>query len=164
MGRVLRTALIGVIMVSTLMSAGYALAATYNGWMTGYAFGNLYGASGAPIVQTDFANHSPTYCSGDPAASWAWGTYIHTVSPNPIYLSNAKGQYWPVSDLDLWDNGDPYCTQGNYWVDIYFGRYTWTPGNCNCSGSPSGTCIYGTTDNCQDATNFGQHWSTYTSP
>jgi hypothetical protein len=152
-----------IVVAALMLPASRVLAANYNAWMTGYAFGNLYGASGAVVAQTDFANHSSTYCPSDPAASWPWGTYIYLVSnPSVIYLSNAKGQYWPVTAFDLWDKGDPQCQMGNYWVDIYFGRYTWTPSNCNCQNSPpNGCCVYGTTNNCQDAINFSSNWATY---
>jgi hypothetical protein len=152
-----------VLMVTiAFLSAVQVTAANYQGWMTGYAFGHVYGASGAVIMQTDFANHSPEYCPGDPAAYWPWGTYISLVSnPSVIYLSNAQGQYRPVTSFDLWDNGDPSCSMGNYWVDIYFGRYTIWPSYCDCPGSPPGSCVYGVKDSCEDAMNFGRHWATY---
>lgn len=154
---------IAIVMATLVLSTSPVLAANYSGWMTGYAFGNLHGASGRMVRQTDFANHSPICCPSDPAASWPWGTYIQLVSnPSVIYLSSASGYYYPVTSFDLWDNGDPQCSMGNYWVDIYFGRYTWTPSNCNCPGSPpNGACSYGYTNNCHDAIYFGQHWATY---
>lgn len=135
-------------------------ATTYNADMTGYAFFPLYGASGQPIIQTYFANHSPTYCPNDPAAVWSWGTRIDVSSPT-IRLSNAQGQYYTVSTFYLYDNGDKRCLEGNYWVDIYFGRYTPTTSNCNCPTTVPGVCVYGVTNNCSDATSFGWHWSTY---
>jgi len=76
MGRILNTTILknlslGVLVATIfLITPGAGLATNYNGWMTGYAFGNLYGSGGKPIVQTDFANHSPSYCPSDPAAYW----------------------------------------------------------------------------------------------
>lgn len=135
-------------------------ATNYNGWMTGYAFGNSTGSSGYPVVQRDFANHLPAYCPGDPASYWLWNSTIYVASPI-IYLSNSSGTYYRVTAFYLTDGGDLNCSQGNYWADIYFGRYTPTPSNCSCPGSPYGYCISGVRNNCQDAINFGRSWSTY---
>jgi len=139
-------------------------ASNVNGYMTGYAFGNQTGASGNVIVQQDFANHPYSTCPNDPAAWWAWGSRIDVSSPS-IYLKASNGNSYRQYVFYLEDDGDPTCSEGNYWADIYFGRFTPTPSSCNCTGSPSpGYCIKATPNNCTDAKNFSTHWSTYWGP
>lgn len=150
-----------------------ASAGTYTGYWTGYAMGNRYGASNYEIYQGDFANHPPSYwdpnlqryrgCPNDPAANWAWGTQIYLSSGVSMLDYNSLPQIYHY--FYLYDNGDPDCTQGNYWVDVYFGRYRRSSDSCNCPGSPSpGYCIVTTNNSCTAATNFGRSSKTYTGP
>lgn len=140
-----------------------------SGWFTGYAFGNATGASGNPVENGDFANHSPVNCPGDPAANWTWGSHIGFVTPSTIAEHNEWGSTTWYTGAYLEDAGDPSCSQGNYWADIYFGRHKKDTDPCDCPGSPSpGFCRNdqaGYTGNaCVDATNFGRVWATYWSP
>ncbi len=130
--------------------------------MTGYAIGNLYGASGYIVGQGDFANHSQAYCSADPSAYWAWGTEIDLVSPSSVTTYDGDGNPTARGYLFRYDTGDPSCVMPRYWVDVYFGRWaTWEEANsnppCCCSGSPCpGYCYDRYHSNCQDARNFGR--------
>jgi hypothetical protein len=151
------------IAVISAMSFGTAYAATYSGWWTGYAMGNRYGASGYEVYQGDFANHPPNKCPNDPAAFWAWGTQI-TLSAG-VAMQDQNGLPVIYHYFYLYDNGDPTCSQGNYWVDVYFGRYLFSGQSCNCPGSPSpGYCIVASTNSCTQAQNFGRSYKTYTKP
>jgi hypothetical protein len=156
-----------VAVICTLLLEVQSVVATqYNSIMTGYAFGNQNGASGLQVYQGDFANHPPTCLNSskhkDPSGSWSWNSAIHVSSPT-IYLNSSNGNRYQYTTFYLVDNGDLYCAQPDYWVDIYFGRYTQTISNCNCPGSPSpGYCIWGIPNNCTDATAFGRNSSTYT--
>lgn len=138
-----------------------ALAGTYTGPWTGYAWGNRYGASGAEVIIDDFANHPAGYC-GDPAANWVWGTDAFPQNPNNV-SSPAMYLTW----VQLEDSGDPGCYEPHYWADIYFGRYEKSSSeNCSCPGSPSpGYCeVQSFDDGCQDAINHGAPTYTYTGP
>jgi hypothetical protein len=140
-----------------------------SGNFTGYAMGNQNGSSGNQVYTGDFANHSPSYCPNDPAASWAYGSSISLVSPSSILEHSAGGANTYYSWLVLEDLGDLSCSEGNYWADVYFGRHKPSTDSCNCPGSPSpGYCEtdYGgyTGNACTDATNWGVVWVTYWTP
>lgn len=139
------------------------------GNFTGYAMGHQYGASGNEVFTGDFANHSPTYCPADPAAYWAYGSSINLVSPSTILEHSAGGANTYFAWLRLEDLGDFSCSEGNYWADVYFGRFKQSTDACNCPGSPSpGYCEndYGgyTGNSCTDATNWGVQSVTYWTP
>lgn len=126
------------------------------GDLTGYAMGNLIGGGQVEVVQGDFASHHPSYCPGDPAAWWPYGTWITTVGSVGPFHNGSNGTTYYTSNFYLYDVGDPNCLEGNYWADIYFGRYKLSYQACNCSGSPSGTCYNGVVNHCNDASNWGR--------
>ncbi len=139
----------------------------YAGWFTGYAMGNRYGGAGVELRQGHFANHYYRWCPNDPAAWWTWGTRIDTDSP--IRQSTQSGGSIYYSTFYLEDVGDPSCSMGNYWVDIYFGRWENRPPSdpnyCYCSGVPSpGFCYAASANSCSDAINFGRQYRGYTGP
>lgn len=162
-----------VILVVLMSMLGYAAFITpvqaghYTGWFTGYAMGNRYGGAGIEIRQGHFANHYYGWCPNDPAAWWTWGTRIDTDSS--IRQRNQSGGYVYYSTFYLEDVGDPSCSMGNYWVDIYFGRWenrsSSDPNYCRCSGVPSpGFCYVASANSCSDAVDFGRQWRGYTGP
>lgn len=157
--RIMIAVAVGVVVVATTLNAS-VYAGTYYGKFTGYAMGNQYGAAGVQVTQGDFANHWYIKCPNDPAAWWAYGAVINTPSIAMHYYDGSTIYY---STFYLEDIGDFTCSQGNYWVDIYFGRYRWPGGSCVCGGV-SGYCVNGYTNNCTDAVNFGYHYYTYTGP
>jgi hypothetical protein len=59
-GRKLALGLFLLVVAAGSLSAPLFVARglTYSGWSTGYAFGNLCGASGSVVVQGHYANHS----------------------------------------------------------------------------------------------------------
>jgi len=158
---------ISVTLVSVLVfiaaRATAAYAGQYTSQVTGYAFGNQNGSSGYTITQGDFANHGNA-CPNDPASSWSFGTTITMVNPSSIALYDENGTPTNFSNFGLWDTGDPGCSEPNYWVDIYFGRYQFSGCACDCPGSPSGLCIFRNHNNCQDALDFGSGNRTYNGP
>ena len=141
--------------------------------MTGYAFGKRKGAASIEIRQGHFANHpaGPKYCPNDPARNWAWGTRIQMVDPDHINLRNSHNEVTARAIFKLYDNGDLKCNKGNYWADIFFGRYRFSENpsvrpdeECFCSGSGSPPfCIKGSyfVHNCNNATSFGSYTKTY---
>lgn len=141
-----------------------AQAGSYYGKFTGYAMGNRYGAAGVEVRQGHFANHACELCPNDPAACWPWGTKI--TKTKSVTMHNRDGGQVSYRTFYLYDNGDPNCTQPNYWVDLYFGRWKRYGQTCSCSGSPSpGYCIDTYVVNaCDDASNFGAQKDTYTGP
>ena len=160
---------ITLLLVIVVMSTNVfpALAAHYNGWFTGYAMGNRYGGAGVEIRLGHFANHWFERCPSDPSAWWTWGTQIKT--DNSIITHSRQGgsvaRYW----FSLYDVGDFSCSMGNYWVDIYFGRWenksTSNSTYCHCPGVTSpGYCISASVSSCTDATNFGVSYRGYTGP
>jgi len=152
---------IAVTLVGTVTFAT-AYAATYSGWFTGYAMGNRYGQAGVEVRQGHFANHSPTYCPGDPAAYWSWGTRIDTP-----WIGMITGEGWPYARNTFYkyDGGDTSCSLGNYWVDIYFGRYRYPGQSCDCPGSPSpGDCYNANSNSCDVSKTFNRTWKTYSGP
>lgn len=149
-------------LVSLLVISTTVYAASYSGWFTAYAMGNQYGGAGVEISQGHFANHYYVWCPNDPSAYWTWGTRITTPS---IAQHNSAGQTVYYSTFYLEDVGDPTCSQGNYWVDIYFGRWRRSSESCNCPGVTSpGYCKVASANSCTDATNYGRRWTAYTSP
>ncbi|NBD34427.1 MAG: hypothetical protein GVY30_00325 [Chloroflexi bacterium] len=157
-----RLLLVIALMLLSLGSFTAAYAGTYSGWFTGYAMGNQYGGAGVEISQGHFANHYVYSCPGDPAAHWNWGTQITTPW---IGMQDQAGRYFSRNLFYLYDVGDFSCSQGNYWVDIYFGRYRYSGESCNCPGVPNpGYCYTGNTNSCTQAINFGRSWKTYSQP
>lgn len=129
----------------------------YAGTFTGYAMQNRYGASGAEVVQGMFANHSSQYCGGDPSASWPFGTIIKTMNSQTGFHTQGGGST-SYGTFNLQDVGDFGCTQGNYWADLYFGR--WLPsGSCVCDGV-AGFCYSGAVNSCNDAISYGSRPTT----
>src|SRR5579883_213848 len=135
-----------------------------NGWMTVYAVNGIYGASGNEIFQGDAANHESQYCPNDPAAYWTWGTTLALDSGYWMTTSSSDGSSVTYYSFNLEDAGDPSCSQGNYWMDGYMGRFESTatidypPGTYYvCNGAP-GYAYYGNTDNCQEAINWGRYY------
>ena len=148
------------------MSVISVSAASYYGKFTAYAMGNRYSGAGIEVSQGHFANHYYNWCPNDPAAWWLWGTRIDTPS---IAQHNQSGQTVYYSTFYLYDIGDPTCSQGNYWVDVYFGRWEprspSDPNYCYCSGVTSpGFCYSGSQNSCTDAINFGYNYYWYTGP
>lgn len=148
--------------VKVLLLSAEAHAGTYAAWHTGYAMGNRYGAAGIELLRGDFANHSPSWCPNDPAAYWQFGTYIREdqsiTLPLQTYPGGTAYTYFRLEDI-----GDPYCTQGNYWVDIYFGRWKLPSQQCCCPGVICpGFCYNSNYNNsCTWATDFGRQWRGY---
>jgi hypothetical protein len=159
------TALVVILVMAVNVIVVYA--GHYYGYFTAYAMGNRYGGAGVEITQGDFANHYYNWCPNDPAAWWLWGTHITTDSS--IAQHNSGGGTVYYSSFYLEDIGDPTCSQGNYWVDIYFGRWEnkspSDPTYCYCGGVTSpGYCYTGTKSSCTDAVNFGRQYRGYTGP
>ncbi|MFZ3070354.1 MAG: hypothetical protein WA110_04440 [Anaerolineaceae bacterium] len=119
---------------------------------TGYAMGNEY-VYGHLLSQGDFANHLKGYCN-DPAADWQNGTEIYT--SDWIQMRNQSGSSVYYSRFVLRDVGDLNCLMGNYWVDIYFGRYKYSNQVCSCPGVSNSICTNAYANSCTDATNFGR--------
>jgi hypothetical protein len=130
------------------------------GTFTAYAMGNLNGAGNVPMQQGMFAHHLIAYCSGDPAANWGYGsTTIQTMNPQNGFHNGTTGASLSYSNFTLEDAGDLSCSQGNYWADLYFGRYKLSGQPCICGGV-AGTCYDGVVNQCTDATQYGSHTST----
>ncbi len=166
--RFLITCLVSATVVYfALVTSQRVYAASYTAYVTGYAFAST-SASGFPMVQGRFANHPPgTICNGsrDWSGDWPWGTRITMIYP--ITLRNSSNSAYTRSDFYLYDNGDPTCSKGMNWVDIYFGSYKQNPTvNCTCPGVSPTSCTAGTNNvnNCTDATNFGSPLRNYTQP
>lgn len=157
--RVVVAILAAVLLVPTGKGIAAYASTFYTSTFTGYAYGNMDGASGNFVDKDDFANHSSTWCPSDPAASWPFGTTITMASPTSISLYDGSGNSSQYVNFTLEDIGDPTCVEPNYWVDIYFGRDATSSeynNGCPCSGSPSpGYCLLTSHSNCQDAANFG---------
>jgi hypothetical protein len=62
-------ACIGIVIIGMVFGVYEANAGSFSGHFTGYAMGNMYNCCGHEIRQSDFANHSHTYCPGDPASN-----------------------------------------------------------------------------------------------
>lgn len=156
------------VVASLVVNTTPAHAAHYNGWFTAYAMGNRTGADpNVELTQGHFANHYYQWCPGDPAAFWLWGTRIDTDAP--IGMSSQWGGQVSYSTFYLHDIGDPTCSQGNYWVDIYFGRWenrpTSDPSYCCCGGvTCPGFCYAAGANPCSNAQVFGRQSRGYTGP
>jgi len=152
-----------IVILAIGLSISIVYAASYSGYFTAYAMGNQYGGAGVEIRQGHFANHYYNWCPNDPAAWWLWGTRI--VASSSIAQHNQSGGTVYYRTFYLYDVGDPTCSMGNYWADIYFGRWRRNSDTCNCPGVTSpGYCYIGSANSCTDAINYGVHWSTYTGP
>ena len=114
-----------------------------------------------PIIK--FANHSNNWCPGDPAAFWAYGTGIDMAIPSSLTQWDQNGNSYSRGHFTLQDFGDTSCSQGNYWVDVYFGRWKPSADPCVCD-NVSGTCDLGAHNNCTDAVNWGTGPVTYFGP
>jgi hypothetical protein len=142
----------------------------YCGSWTGYAHGNRNGASGQQVFHGDFATHPAGDCD-DPAGNWAFGTGI-ALSGSSINIPHIYGTGHSHTAFYKKDNGDPApdpdnpdegCHEKPYWIDVYFGRWTPWPDDCNCEGSPEdGYCELGKpNDSCVNAHNFGRSSRVY---
>lgn len=142
------------IILTSLFRPSAADAGTFSGPFTGYAMGNLQGASGQVLQTTDFANHHPNYCPNDPAAWWPYGTVI--IEDEIIIYPDGSGDVFFSRVSTLKDIGDFNCVMGNYWVDIYFGRWKRSGEACSCPGVVSpGVCSLGQDNSCNWAIAFG---------
>lgn len=168
---------IGSIAAVSLAVAGVSeVSANATGPWTGYADGHITGAAGVEIDQGMAAMHYYNdFC--DPAGSWPYGTGLAPTSPfTSITLYSGSGNSYPYGLFTVEDIGDRNCRyNGNYWADIYFGRYQvyylWYPNTtgqngCFCnnggSGSSFDTCWSSSwPDNCQSAVTFGRQSVTY---
>ena len=158
-----------VVVYFSLAVIQVAYAATYYASVTGYAFAST-SASGVTLQQNHFANHPPrTMCGYPPSRDWSgdwpWGTQI--TMANPVTQKNVNNVAYTRRVFYLYDNGDPYCTQGMNWADLYFGRYKQNPtSNCTCPGVSPNSCIAGNNNvnNCTDAVNFGSATRYYRQP
>lgn len=131
----------------------------YSKW-TGYAMYGINGASGYQVYQGHVATHSPVYCSGDPASAWVYWTYITLDSPSYVPTRGYYGDTYNRTTFYMIDRGDAYCTQPNYWVDAYFGRFEpLGPRSYYCGGP--GESYYGVPNNCNDALNWGYYYVWY---
>lgn len=172
MAAVLRNAIAAIVLVAVIAAiisftrAGHGATRYYGATATGYAFGSWGGASPwlGELTQGHFANHSSSWCPTDPAAYWPFGTWIWDFSPGPMMFQGDGSVIWPTSFM-LRDIGDPSCTRGNYWVDIYFGRYKNPWDSCDCGNSTERCYIsYAYVNNCQDALAWGVRSVSYTGP
>lgn len=146
------------------LAAQQVWATSYSGYSTGYAHGNLYNGQGTAIAQGNFANHAGGVCDpDDPAGTWAYGTYISSISPTVVTIDGYGSTTFRTS-MVLRDVGDYACDGGHYWADWYFGRYE-NDYDCACNNGNDGvpdTCWYNyLVDNCDQAVNWGWIWSTY---
>ncbi len=157
----LTTAIITYLSLSALE---FAYASSYSAIATGYAFGSA-SASGNALQQYNFANHpSKTMCNKvlDASGDWPWGAQI--TMANPVVQRNWDNTLTSRRVFLLADNGDPSCSKGANWVDLYFGNYKQNATqNCTCSGVPNPRCVTGTNyvNNCTDAVNFGSKTRSY---
>jgi hypothetical protein len=140
--------------VTHLYGTAFAAEIDARGTFTGYAMGRQHGGVGSEIRQGSAANHYVGYGCDDPAESWPFGAWIYT---RHIDMHASDGSTFQLGDFSLDDSGDPDCAMGDYWVDIYFGRYKLSNQSCTCSGSPSSGayCINASVNSCTDAGNFG---------
>ncbi len=153
-------AIVVVLALAIFLDYGIAHAGFYTGTFTSYAFGHKNGLSGHYVDQGSFANHkgNGNPSCGDPAQQWAWGSGIYTTSPITLY--SASGSPFGQQSFTLWDSGDVTCSEGAYWVDIYFGRYKVVSTPCTCPGSPSTNayCVNATDNSCSHAIAFGNRY------
>jgi len=129
--------------------------------------GNRASEAGVEIRQGHFANHHFQMCPNDPASQWPYGTRIDT--DTGIAQHSQSGAIVYYTTFYLYDTGDYSCSQGGYWVDIYFGRWETKPVSdptyCYCSGVVSpGFCYSGIVSSCADAESFFPRYYWYTGP
>jgi hypothetical protein len=160
-------AALGAIGALTVSSPADVLASNQTGNWTGYAYGNCCGGGGS-IDQGTFANHLQGDCPGDPAAGWPWNSSIIMVSPPRLNVYDGNGNPSFAGSFVLRDIGDRTCSEGNYWVDIYYGRHANSAeynAGCSCPGVPvPGVCDLASHSNCQDAMNWGVQGVNYNGP
>jgi hypothetical protein len=133
----------------------------YGRW-TGYAMFGIYGANGIEVFQGYAANHESYYCPNDPAAYWAFGTSFQLHGSDYVPTKGIGGATTNRQFFYLEDAGDTSCSQGNYWVDAYFGRYEPDgPRQYYCGAW--GQSYNGVPNNCDDAKNWGYWYLSYTS-
>jgi hypothetical protein len=100
MARVLIASLLTGLLIPALLVASVAHSTTWysSRLSTGYAFGSYTGASSwlGELYQGHFANHSSSYCPGDPAAYWPYGTWITGMSPNPTMYQGDALSFIPL--------------------------------------------------------------------
>ena len=158
---------LSVMTVYLLLSVNVAFgAANHYARMTGWAHAYLLvGASGDYDWAGDFANHPPGGCNpDDPAGYWAWNTRIDMVTPSSVPFRFSDNSSYTRSSFYLNDNGDPNCSMGHYWADIYFSHAKQPLSGCYCDGFTS--CVLGSNgvNNCQQAIDWGSSYRTYSGP
>ncbi|MGI8553421.1 MAG: hypothetical protein ACR2PL_21955 [Dehalococcoidia bacterium] len=118
---------------------------------------NIKGAANIEVIQGYVANHSSSLCPNDPASTAPFGSTV-SIAPRYAVLHDQNGNNVNYTGFYLEDAGDPQCTQGNYWVDVYQGRFE--PGGpryYECPSGAPGQSYYGVPNNCDDARNFGSN-------
>lgn len=167
MARILMATILAALAVSALLLAPVVQSTTWysSKLSTGYAMGSYTGASSwlGELYPGHFANHTSTYCSGDPAAYWPYGTWITAMSPNPTMYQGDGTEFYPTA-FSLKDIGDFACNGGNYWSDLYFGRYRPSTDSCDCNNGTEYCYISSYVNNCQDATVWGATYVGYYGP
>lgn len=165
MARILGGMIMATVAVLVLLVSPAAQSTTwYSGTLsTGYAFGSYTGSSSGELYQGHFANHSSMYCSGDPAAYWAYGTWITGMSPGPTMYQGNGTEFYPTA-FYLKDIGDFACNGGSYWSDLYFGRYKPAADSCSCNNGTEYCYTSSYVNNCQDATVWGETYVGYYGP
>lgn len=129
------------------------------GSFTAYAMGAEYSSLGA-INPGVFANHSRVYCPNYSPSNWPGGTKI-TLS-EIVYIPSRYNEYpYTYSSFYKRDIGDFECNEGEYWADLYFGRYKHSEDNCSCSGVINSVCLDGYTNSCNNAINWGRNTYSY---
>ena len=133
------------------------------GWMTSYAMNLITGQCNCEVFQGYIANHSRYYCAGDPSSYWPFGTAIQLDPGYWMQIHDYYGNPINLTYFALEDTGDPYCTQGNYWLDGYMGRYSpsATPPSSYYWCNAPGYAYVGYHDSCVDAIYWGKYWVGY---
>ena len=176
MGRLLTLALTVTLAATSAFGAvffsGPVSATGYSAYSTGYAFAAYTGAwSSSQMAPGQFAGHwyhaywNPvTACCNDPSAWWPSGTWITNMNPAP-WIVDGNGYSYQYTAFWLSDWGDPPCGAGNYWADVYFGRWKQPPQACDCNNATEYCYVsYDYVDNCQDAEGWGYTSVSYTGP
>lgn len=151
------------IIAGVVCSEGLAYA-FYLGQWTGYAMGRLSGSANVVLDLGHAARHNPSRCPTDPAAYWPFGSYIVSLS-GPIRLQECSENIINAYTFTLADTGDNDCSEGHYWIDVYFGRCKRPADPCSCGGVSDSVCYPSNTVNsCNNAINFGRKWMFYEGP
>ena len=142
------------VLTATGAAPTKSLAGEYYADHTGYADGNEEGYYGVVVYSTYFAHHVDEYCPDDPSTDW--GLWHGITEDDSITFHTSTGNSYEWSDLTLADGGNTSCSEEDYWVDVYFGRWQQSgyPDNCDCGG----VCVYGVPNSCDDAWNFGRQY------